>query len=232
MPVQFRSAQTTRLTASGTTLDAALPAGVQERDVLVCVGGNSGPGAMTMNGWNQVKDVAAGGDCEGAIWWKTAGNSEPATYPITISGATSMFGIIAAYTGALGYRIGTSNPTSTNSATTGTTTSPAPTALTGIKATEMIIQACSVTADTSGQATTTLNYPSSGTFPGWNQRAKLDLALATGSSWCGGCGLIDQIGSSALPTWTVASLVRQWVMLSIVLTDAPTSGFLPFFGAG
>jgi hypothetical protein len=225
--VQFRSATTARVSATASQIVISKPPFTLEGDRLVAVIGNTGPNPQAPPaGFIELIDVAAGSDCRGILQHKEAGASEGASYTFPfdsgIVGSTHMFGELLCYSGVDSVRDAKSNPTATNASTAGSTTSPVPTALAGVQPTDMVVQAVTVTDDAQANTPTTLNYPAAGTYPGWNNRAKLDIAEVSGSGWGGGCGAVDKEGATGtMPRWTVGATSRQWVSLSAALAARP-----------
>src|SRR5687768_3901315 len=100
MAITFRSAATARTTANATSLACNLPAGVQDGDLLVASvqtrpAGTAG--AITgMGAWTLLQTSDSGPAHQHRLYFRRA-LSEPASYTATITTASSMVFVIAAF---------------------------------------------------------------------------------------------------------------------------------------
>ena len=98
--IAFRSAATASSTAT-TSLTVNKPSGTTADDVLVAaIASRTAPTITAPVGWSLVRSDVSGTSLTQAIFVRTAGGSEPASYTFTFSSAVvSVVGGITAYSG-------------------------------------------------------------------------------------------------------------------------------------
>jgi len=116
-PVKLR-ASTTKTVNSGTSIVVDTPAGTQQNDLMFMVLGFTGGGSPTTPaGWTQHSSNGAGGEAQYS-YRRIAGASEPATYTVNFSAATT----IAAWEGSyIGVDTTTPSDVQSGTSTNGTT---------------------------------------------------------------------------------------------------------------
>lgn len=99
--IAFRSKAVSKLETAATSLDVAVPAGVQAGDVLLCWMYLT---AQTITitppaGWNLGRQLGVF-NASLAVFWRLADGTEPGTYPFTLSTSQRVVATVAAYSGA------------------------------------------------------------------------------------------------------------------------------------
>lgn len=216
MTVAFGSVSTnTRVQNSAAlgTLTINVPAGVANGDfMLMALHTASGSGSQvysgTLTGWTVIEQPVnnTGGQCA-FLAWRIA-SSEPASYTVTpIAACFDQVGAIWRYTGSNGIiRVHSSNSTGTS----GTTTSPTPSALAGVQPTDLSIRAYGGWAAVAG----TFTAPG-----GWTTRASFKSA---GTSASAGMLIVDLAGSTATPTAS-NSAALTWAHVAAAVEDLPVA---------
>lgn len=204
--------------AAAASITINVPTGTANGDFLLMVVTDSNPVTWTQpSGWTLIGNAADAGNDDNfaSAYWRIA-SSEPGSYTVSLSSATSpMCGVIARYTGTTGLRASIYTPTSAQS--TAVSTSQAPGTIPGTMAATDLAIICYTYASDSSSVSPTMTSPTTGS---WTNRVTFGPTTAS-SSFKSGLILVDKIAGTDTPTAS-ATQVGGWAIFSLALINAPT----------
>jgi hypothetical protein len=227
--ISFVNASTARTVATGaTSLSINAPTGIADGDLLILAAGQSG-GFATYSppaGWLPIEmakgcyslgTTSSTSDLAAEVWYKVA-SSEASSYTVSFSSTSTLQEQVLAIVAYRGLR----SPwpiklhATTWTSSTPATTSPAPYSLPNILSDNLVVHIYLTGADSTGTFTVT------GPTSPWNQRAQ--IISAVGTDFNAGITIVDQLGSTGVPTATV-SRASVWSIstISLVGTSLPSS---------
>lgn len=245
MAVVFRAAAAAALpTSAVSNRSVPVPNGVQDGDILLMFGANTGSWRFTTpSGWTLLDaghdTVSPNGDGTGAVYWRLASN-EPSSYTLASgtawSGSTVNPSAIAAgmlaYSGvdpvapirSHGIKVTPSTPSTNGTPVTSAT----PGALATVGNDDMVVLGYGFGGDAAGTGAT-LSYPTTGS---WNQREIIGPTQIGGTGagrFPTGLVLVDNLAGTDLPSAS-SNRTAGWQVMSIALAPAPdVVGWMPFF---
>lgn len=215
--------------AKATTVAVAHPSGIVANDVLLLQGMNSSPDPYTTpSTWTATQNPAASAaDIQAAAFRKVAAGTESGTVTLgTATVTTTVAGVMLRYTGGAYRNSGSAIAASAS------TTSPAPPAVTGATATDMVV-AMYFWGDNAAQVAnavptfTVTNLTSAG----WTIRLQQGVGVGVATNWDTGIVIADKIGQTAAAPTITANRTGGWNVVSVAIsaTTGPLGGqFLPF----
>lgn len=193
---------------SASSVAVSVPTGVVAGELLIAhVQTGSGAGSIaTPTGWTLIKTGTDGTDAVGWVGYRVATGSEPASYTWTLGAANgTQEGAMFRLSGA-----DTTTPVRTSAiSTTGTGASATPPSLTGVTATDMMLEFWSG-GDSGGATQTAPTMPGA---PWTTLYTKANGSKATAGSYA--------TGNQSAPTLTGSSSNLTWVQISVAIQAAP-----------
>lgn len=228
MAIAFQTASTQALEGGTGGGSVTKPSGTVDGDFLIFglyYEQGASPSNPTVSGtWTSIASVNGNPTFDGvcSVWYRRA-SSEPASYTITTNGTygSGTAAFILRYTGVLS----TGTPIRT-SATTAPSNSGSPQSgpnLTGLSASDLVIQVAGVNHNTWAGANITISGPGGS----WTQRANIVDDASTASN--PGIAAIEQFNQGTGPSWSATSTATDFgfARIGFALIEEPASSFLP-----
>ena len=185
--------------AGATSVTVNKPAGTASGDVLlaqVSAAGGTGVDVTAPTGWTLVNSTANGTSVRAAVFWKTAGSSEPSTYAFGLSVSSAAVAGVSAYT-----NVNRTAPVHAFSVSTAANS----TAMTATGLTPAVESTRLVELHALAGAATTV--PPSGMSERWDQAGTGVAAEAADRSWRDPVATGDRVGTASAAVASVSHLV-------------------------
>jgi len=221
------------MAAAAATLSCPYPAGIVVGDILLLFAGNTYPNTYTTPaGWTALQSDTSAGSVIGAAFWKVATGSESGTVIVADPGTVeNVVAGIVRYPGATSTLRGSSSAPASGGVVA---TSPAPGAITGVTATDMVVTAyIGGDSNANNGGVHRVTTPPGGT---WTTRLNLSVATTAVAQYPVTLTIVDKIGGTDTPTVSADTAIA-WEVISVALVAGAGGGpapayrdqFLPFF---